>query len=759
MQKEKNRLSIPLAIFGSISILLISMFFYNIYISDEIEELSDNNIEQLVSNNAEAFKLKLESDINLIESSAALLPVWDFLRYINFDSSNYQYLSRAFDYMLVINPYGYAVGSDNSIGDLADYEYFQKALKGETVISDPFISTFTQRHGIAIATPMIAHGETRGVLAGHIYLDSLDEMYGAQIAGIQANIIVDSQGTIISNSVKNSIHPPLSNLFVNIEKYLPTDQDTFNALKKDINSNHAGKETLYFNEQTYTLIYKPIGIKDWMIVSIIPENIVQATTSNIVIVSAIVSVVIMLIVSIFGMMINASQRNTLKKIAEIAYISQLTGINTLVKFKLDAKDFVTTNTAKNFLLIKFDIENFRLVNESLGTKEGDRVLKNMAQAIACSKKSVSCTTAHLHTDEFLVLLAYTNEDVENWRDDYSAELFKRLGDDFNYNLRVVAGFYYMDEESAKDITTAIERVNIAHRHAKETKSLLSVYSNEFLTTAIKIKEIENVMEEALQKDEFLIYLQPELDLHTGKLMGAEALVRWKSPSGFMQPDEFIPIFEKNGFILKLDMYMFEQACKYLQAWIMEGRTPFIISINFSRKHLYSLDFVANLVNISKQYDISPKYLGIEITESSMLSNEGDLISLIRHLQDTGFNVLMDDFGSGYSSLGLLKNIPVDVLKLDKSFLTNIDERERSFAVVSSAIQLAKRINIKTLAEGVETLEHLQILQQMGCDVIQGYYYAKPMPATEFKTFYDSEKSTMPINAVKTHRVFTFAEPL
>ncbi len=747
LKNEKNRFLLPFAIFGSICILLVSMFVYNIYIGDEIEELSESNIEQLVRSNAETFKLKLETDVNLLESSASLLPVWDFLRYINFDSDDYEYLSRAFDYMLVVNPYGYAVGSDNAIGDLANYEYFQRALAGETVISEPFKSIFTQKDAIIIATPMIANGKTRGVLAGLIYLESLDKMFGAHIEGVEANIIVNSQGTIISNSVETSNYVILSNIFEQIEKDNPREKDRFNAFKNDIINTQRGKESIHFDGQVYTLIYKPVGIKDWMIVSIIPDSIVKATTRNIVIITAIISIVIMLIVSIFGAIINSSQRKTLEKIAEIAYISPLTGINTIIKFKLDAKDFILSNSSRQFLFVKFDVENFRLVNESLGDKEGDRILKAMAQAIDCNSKYDSIS-AHLHTDEFIVLLAYTGNTLYNWREDYTNKLFEILGEEFNYNLRIVAGYYNTDATTALDIGTAIERVNIAHRHAKETKALESVYTNEFLTSAIRAKEIENLMEEALENNEFMMFLQPELNLKTGKLVGAEALVRWEHDNKMMFPDEFIPIFEQNGFVLKLDMYMFEQACKYLQTWIAEEREAFVISVNFSRKHLYTIDFVSTLINLCNKYNVASKYLGIEITESSMLNNEAELITLIRHLHENGFNVFMDDFGSGYSSLGLLKNIPVDVLKLDKSFLTNIDERERSYAVVSSIIELAKKINIKTLAEGVETLENLHMLKKMGCDIVQGYYYAKPMPESDFKDFYYSAKSTMNIDVTK-----------
>ncbi len=739
---KKIKFTLPLAIASSVLVLIVSVFFYNIYISDKIDDLSQTNLESLLDNNAGTFRQNFEFDTNLLESSASLLPVWDYLRYINFESDHYRFLSRSFNYMVVINPYGYGVGSDSEIGDLAAYDFFHEAMNGQTVIEGPLALDFNNQEAIILATPMIAYGETRGVLAGLIYIDTLNAMLGDNISGVKANLIVDSEGNIIANNVNDSDFIPLSNLYSRMEKGNIIHSDEFESFKQDITNATRGRASVHFDGESHSILYKPVGIQDWMIMYIIPEAVTQSTTNNIVIVTAIISVFVMLVVSVFGFIINSSQSRTLARISEIAYVSQIAGINTLIKFKLDSKDFMEHNSTKKFLLIKFDVEKFRLINEALGEKEGDKILKYMAKAIE-DKSNSECLCAHIHSDEFLVMLTDKDEKIENWSENYQKRLYALLGENFHFNLRIVMGVYYFDAHSNTDISTAIERVNIAHHYAKETKSLISVYSEEFLENEIKVKAIENRMEKALDNKEFVMFLQPELDLKKDALVGAEALVRWKTPEGMMRPDEFIPIFEQNGFIIKLDLYMFEQACNYLRAWIAEGREAIIISVNFSRKHIFSSTFVANLTEICKRYEISPQYLGIEITESSMLENEADLINIVHDLREKGFLVLMDDFGSGYSSLGLLKNIPINVLKLDKSFFSNIEAHDRSIAVVNSAIQLAKNLKLETVAEGVETLEILEILKKMGCDIIQGYYYAKPLEQDDFKEFYDKQiKSTL-----------------
>ncbi len=738
----KNQRLQLIGAFVVVIFLIFSTLFYNVFIRDEINELSGQSIQQLMDTNVDTFRLKFESNINLLESTASLLPVWDYLRYIDYESGEYDYISESFDYTMVINPYGYAVGSDGNIGDAFEEEYFQNAMNGETTISELITTDQNGIRTIVISTPMIANGEVRGVLAGLIYVETLNDIFGNPIDGIFANLLLDSQGNIISNGVENTYFSPSTNAFDFISGFNSTSQEKVELLKADILNEEAGECKIEFNGELYRLIYTPVGVKDWSIMSIIPESIIQSTINSIIIVSAVVSIGLVLIICFFAYLIGITRRKHFKNIEEIAYVSPLTKLNTLVKFKLDAPAFIKEHGTKKFLLIKFDIENFRLVNETLSVVEGDKILKSMAVAIKTGTTS-DLLSAHIYNDEFLILIAYSKDETDNWYDEYKNRLYDNLGENFKYNLRIVSGYYYINDTDLLDIQACIEKVNIAHHNAKEEKLQNSVFNDEYLSDAIKAKEIENTMEKALLDGEFKMVLQPELGLEKGKMIAAEALVRWISPtSGFRAPNEFIPIFEKNGFILKLDMYMFEKACSFLSLWEKDGRKPFVISVNFSRKNLYSADFVPKLTAICKKYDVESKYLGIEITETSMLSADFDLNSFINDLHSEGFKVFMDDFGVGYSSLGLLKNTPVDVLKLDRSFFVESPTRERGFAVVASVIRLSKDLNIKTVAEGIETLEDLTILKEMGCDILQGYYYAKPMSEDDFKAFCDSENSTV-----------------
>ena len=249
---------------------------------------------------------------------------------------------------------------------------------------------------------------------------------------------------------------------------------------------------------------------------------------------------------------------------------------------------------------------------------------------------------------------------------------------------------------------------------------------------MKNSEIEAEMEQALQQRQFVMYLQPKFSLETGEIVGAEVLTRWLHPKkGMIKPDDFIPLFERNGFIIKLDEYMWEEACKAIHSWQQQGRRQFPVSVNVSRYHIYNRNIEQVLNNLLKKYELTPGALSLEITETMFFDNQNELYFLLNHLQQMGFRLEVDDFGSGYSSLNMLRNVPVDVLKIDKGFLDDTLNSEKGKIVIRHTIAMAKALQLQIIAEGVETEEHVRFLKNSQCDIAQGYYFAKPMPLEEF----------------------------
>lgn len=259
------------------------------------------------------------------------------------------------------------------------------------------------------------------------------------------------------------------------------------------------------------------------------------------------------------------------------------------------------------------------------------------------------------------------------------------------------------------------------------------YNSKMHDQMIRKVEIENNMESALLNNEFTFYLQPKYAPNGQVMLGAEALVRWLEPSGnLIMPGEFIPIFEQNGFILKMDEYIFESVCKFLYQRIIENLPNVPISINISRLHLYQDDFIERYSKIKNKYSLPDKLVELEITENILLDNIERIRNIIIELQNNGFTCSIDDFGSGYSSLNSLKDLPFEVIKLDRLFLINSYDIQRSQEIIKAIVEMAKTINIKTVAEGVETPSQLEFLKMIDCDMIQGYIFSKPRPIKEFE---------------------------
>ena len=250
---------------------------------------------------------------------------------------------------------------------------------------------------------------------------------------------------------------------------------------------------------------------------------------------------------------------------------------------------------------------------------------------------------------------------------------------------------------------------------------------------LKEQTLENAMEGALQSEEFLVYLQPKIRLSDGRAVGAEALVRWKSEEyGLIPPDEFIPLFEKNGFITKLDQFVWDRACAALQSWDEKGYPAISVSVNVSRADIYNADIADILIKTVRKYRLPPSRLHLEITESAYTENPKQIIDTVGRLRELGFVIEMDDFGSGYSSLNMLNQMPLDVLKLDMKFIQVETAKPVNQGILRFIMGLARWMNLSVVAEGVETREQLVRLREIGCDYVQGYYFAKPMPCGEFE---------------------------
>lgn len=385
------------------------------------------------------------------------------------------------------------------------------------------------------------------------------------------------------------------------------------------------------------------------------------------------------------------------------------------------------------LIACIDVKDFKLVNDLFGEDTGNNILKRIAGLM---RRDAASDTVYgrLEADRFAMCMREERFIEENYTE-YLEDL-KRMVRSSVYRMHVHVGVYHITDPSLK-ISIMCDRAFVAIKNIKDSyQQIVSYYSDNMGISVQREKVMVGEFDRALSAGEFQMYLQPQVAVDGHGILGAEALVRWDHPvRGMISPAEFIPVFEKSGYISKLDRYVWELACRQLRQWKDQGREDLHISVNISPRDFYYLDIYNTFTSLVERYGINPVNLKLEITETAFMQELTKQLDLLARLRGYGFQVEIDDFGSGYSSLNTLKDIEVDVLKLDMGFLRKTSHEERGRTVVNAVIGMSKSLGLTVITEGVETVEQVGYLTAAGCDVFQGYYFARPMPVKEFETKY------------------------
>ncbi len=386
---------------------------------------------------------------------------------------------------------------------------------------------------------------------------------------------------------------------------------------------------------------------------------------------------------------------------------------------------------RRFALVRFDINKFHVFNSYWGEEEGNRLLRFVADYMRLGSKNVEpCTYARINADAFCICEPYDEQEISA-----QVDSIRKALQEYNRDYLIEPCFgVYVIEDPAMNIVAMLELATLASKECKSKyMTYIEYYKPDMSDKVLQEQGIVNDMQQALDEGQFVVYLQPKYNLTTEKPYGAEALIRWKHPEkGFLSPGLFIPVFERNGFIGKVDFYMWESVCQLLRKWLDQGLDPAPVSVSMSRVNLYNPNLVELLTGLVKKYDIPISLLNLELTESAYMENPGVMENMIHRLQDAGFTIFMDDFGSGYSSLNTLKNIPVDVLKIDMAFLVGNTSLGRNECILASVIRMAGWLEIPVVMEGVETAEQVDFLKSVGCGYVQGYYFARPMPVEDYE---------------------------
>lgn len=432
---------------------------------------------------------------------------------------------------------------------------------------------------------------------------------------------------------------------------------------------------------------------------------------------------------------NAIVRSQVSAFKQLKYIAEhdvLTGIYNKSRFLEEVKTVLAENPDKTYVLARFDLEHFQLINSFFGMETGDQLLQYIADwFVKLIVEPDLGRVGRIEADVFAFCIPYEGE-LEFARFVTGCKDFLK---DFplDYNIAPTIGAYLI-EDAEEDITSMLDKASLAAKKVKGNYIQdYAFYTPELSKALEREQRITNEMVNALEQRQFQVYLQPKYNLQTNLPVGAEALVRWFHPErGIISPGIFIPVFERNGFIIKLDRYVWEEVCRLLRKWLDEGKSPAPISVNVSRVNIYNPGFIESIRGLAEKYRIPYHLLELEITESAYTENPGVMRETIKTLQNQGFKILMDDFGSAYSSLNILKNIEMNVLKIDMKFMEEAETPGRSQNILASIVRMAKWLHLPVVAEGVEKRQQVDFLRGIGCEYVQGYYFAKPMPIEDYE---------------------------
>lgn len=412
-------------------------------------------------------------------------------------------------------------------------------------------------------------------------------------------------------------------------------------------------------------------------------------------------------------------------------IDQLTGIYNLEGFYKATEELFAKNPDKEYIIAYWNIQRFKVINELFGRSAGDEILKSMADKIRTAYKDVEGTYGRMESDNFIA--CFPAELLEGSRKFvHSGEIIYNH-DGMEYRFSACYGLYVVTDKSI-GIESMVDRSRIAMDTVNANYMKSFAYYNEAMRdNIVREQMLMSDCDAAIRENQFEVYYQPVCNASDGTIISAEALVRWRHPErGLVAPDVFIPLFERNGYIHILDRYIWDRVCAMLKRRLDEGRDVVPISTNVSQIDFYNKHLCEDIIEIVEKYGLDPHLLRLEVTESAYSDDPNRVREIVKKLQDYGFIIMMDDFGSGYSSFNTLKDLPVDILKIDMKFMDDLEKGGKSAIILESIVRMTKWMSLRAVAEGVETEDELNFLKSIECNYIQGYYFYRPMPEREFE---------------------------
>ena len=733
MKQKKNGffITILLLLISLAFIVTVSVVFNNIKTNLELEIIS--SLSEEAEENAALIKKEIDAKFGVLQSFAnELSSTGDEIAEIR-DMQSFVEVYN-FRRMGFVDLNGIAKTTDGFEKDLSFREFYQVGLKGESFITESLQETIgdsTEDMINILSVPVYDNkGEIKGVLFATYLTEKFHEViFSDSFQGEGYTYIVAGDGDVIS-SYGDGMQKEYDNIFIYTGDAAQYDDAIQEKVENDMREK-LSRVGIGVNEDNdkYFYCYKPLEIEsadmNWYIFSIEPKSVLDERMHPImrdIQFLTVILICILVMANIIFLYYNVRRRQELFR---LAYKDSITGGDNFSNFKEKAKKYENTEG----YVIALDISEFKLVNNVCGNARGDEVLKAIWDVILANCNDNE-QAARVNADRFVIFWIERSKKTVTYRIEKLINEIEGISEQLSVprlypviGIRAVEKLDDADKRYGEALRAKALVKNRRDRH-------YAFYDEIDYDTIVENKKLENGFEKALADKKFEVWYQPKFNSHTGKIVGSEALIRWRADDGsLISPGRFIPLFEKNGNIIRLDEYVFREVCRQQKEWQKEGIQILPVSVNISRFSLYYSNVVEKYERIINYYDVDHKYVQIEITESAIIENTV-IVELIQKFHDAGFDILLDDFGSGYSSLASLNQMPFDTIKLDKSLVDYVGN-ENGEKLLKFIVQLVQSLGMKITAEGVEYKEQLDFLENLNCDDIQGFYFSKPLMLADF----------------------------
>lgn len=721
-----------------LAIIISSIIIFNyIYtIKTESDSVVAKGLSDQMNQSNNYISEYLESKVNLLENVGKSIKGND----LKDDTELQKYLKvlkdgDEFNFVGVIDDTGSLTLSNDKKVDVRTENYYYGAIQGKVVISKTVDPVQTDYDAISISVPIYDGDKITGVIFA---IKDANDIQNEITKNFDTKIgfcyIIDSYG----HAILRAQNQYTDNEFINFYHYMAYTGVDLGEYAETVRSNlaqhNSGVIAIKNKSKSGFLAYDSISQNsDWAIVSYLSNDKAleygHDVASKSLQMTSFIGIMLLLLSVYFITQEIGKKRN----IEKIFSTDPLTKINNLNGFISNAKKIRNKYPKTEYVMVVLDINKFRYINHIYSYMYGDEIIKEIAKNLS-KRFNNKETCGRVNADNFVVFAKYY--------DGFAEELNKSLEVIISFEKKLAVSYrigLYICRDDSLSIEEIMDKANCAWKYVESYPNKnIKFYDESFMKRILFEEKLEQIMENALGNREFKVYMQSKVDLKTEKICGAEALARWDSAElGFIVPDKFIPLFEKNGFVVKLDFYMLEEIFKKIIEITGKGLINFTISVNQSRATICNPQYINKLTELVNKYDIDTSRIELEVTESILTENHQYILSVIEKIRTMGFMVSMDDFGSGYSSLNTLKDMPINELKLDRMFLSEEAKSDKTKTIIKKVIEMARELNINSICEGVETQDDVQFLKEIDCNMAQGYYYGKPMPIEAFeKIIYD-----------------------